>query len=65
MSALPSGWETVLSSEFKKPYYSELYKKVKSEYSTHVVYPPSNEIFTAFNLTDLEKVKVLILGQDP
>lgn len=65
MSSLPSGWESVLSEEFKKPYYSSLYKKVKSEYETGVIYPPSDEIFTAFSLTDLENVKVLILGQDP
>ena len=65
MSALPEGWAGALAPEFKKPYYSELYKKIKSEYGTHVVYPPSEEIFTAFSLTDLENVKVLILGQDP
>lgn len=65
MSALPKGWESVLSEEFKKPYYSSLYKKIKTEYESTVVYPPSNEIFTAFNLTDIDKVKVLILGQDP
>lgn len=40
-------------------------KKVVEEYTTHVVYPPSDEIFTAFNLTPLSKVKVVILGQDP
>ena len=65
MSALPKGWEAVLTAEVKKPYYKKLYEKVKSEYETTVVYPPSEEIFTAFNLTDLENVKVLILGQDP
>lgn len=65
MSALAKGWESALLEEFKKPYYLNLYKKVKSEYDTHVVYPPSEEIFTAFNLTDIENVKVLILGQDP
>lgn len=65
MSALPKGWESVLSEEFKKPYYSNLYKKIKTEYESTVVYPPSDEIFTAFNLTDIDKVKVLILGQDP
>ncbi|MDO4189506.1 MAG: uracil-DNA glycosylase [Lachnospiraceae bacterium] len=65
MSALPKGWESALSGEFKKPYYAQLYKSIKSEYSTKVVYPPSDEIFTAFNLTDLDDVKVLILGQDP
>lgn len=65
MSALPTGWEKALSSEFKKPYYANLYKKVRDEYNSAVIYPPSEEIFTAFNLTDLDKVKVLILGQDP
>lgn len=65
MSALPSGWNTALAEEFKKPYYLQLYKKIKEEYDTKVVYPPSDEIFTAFSLTDLKDVKVLILGQDP
>jgi len=65
MSALSKGWESVLSDEFKKPYYLKLYKTIKNEYETQLVYPPADEIFTAFNLTDLENVKVLILGQDP
>lgn len=65
MSSLPKGWESVLRDEFKKPYYSKLYNTIKEEYNTHVVYPPSDEIFTAFSLTDLDNVKVLILGQDP
>lgn len=65
MSALGVGWETVLSEEFKKPYYKQLYTRIKSEYDTRTVYPPSDEIFTAYKLTDLDKVKVLILGQDP
>ena len=65
MAGLPKGWEASLAAEFKKPYYKELYTKVKSEYETSVVYPPSEEIFTAFSLTDLSDVKVLILGQDP
>lgn len=65
MSLLKEGWEKALSGEFNKPYYANLYKKIKSEYDSVVVYPPSEEIFTAFNLTDLDDVKVLILGQDP
>jgi len=65
MSSLPSGWESALSGEFKKPYYRELYKTIKTEYDSKIVYPPSEEIFTAFNLTDIDDVKVLILGQDP
>lgn len=65
MSVLGAGWDAALASEFKKPYYKQLYTKIKSEYETRVVYPPSEEIFTAFSLTDLDDVKVLILGQDP
>lgn len=65
MSALKNDWEKALSKEFKKPYYLKLYNTVRSEYSKTTVYPPSEEIFTAFNLTDINDVKVLILGQDP
>ena len=65
MSVLGAGWDAALASEFKKPYYKQLYTIIKSEYETRVVYPPSEEIFTAFSLTDLDDVKVLILGQDP
>ena len=60
---LANDWLVPLSAEFKKPYYASLYKKVVEEYTTHVVYPPSDEIFTAFNLTPLSKVKVCNLGQ--
>ena len=65
MGALKEGWAGALSDEFKKPYYAGLSKFIKQEYDSKVVYPPSDEIFTAFNLTDLGDVKVLILGQDP
>ena len=65
MSALINDWEKTLSKEFKKPYYLKIYNTVRSEYSKTTVYPPSEEIFTAFNLTDINDVKVLILGQDP
>ena len=60
MGAIANDWLVPLSAEFKKPYYASLYKKVVEEYTTHVVYPPSDEIFTAFNLTPLSKVKVVI-----
>ena len=46
-------------------YYRELYKKVNEEYQTHEIFPPSDEIFSAFHLTPLKDVKVVILGQDP
>ena len=65
MSALTNDWGKALSKEFKKPYYLKLYNTVVSEYSKTTIYPPADEIFTAFNLTDINDVKVLILGQDP
>ncbi len=65
MGALTGEWEEKLSPEFKKPYYRKLYETIRSEYGAHVVYPPSQEIFTAFHLTPLEKVKAVIIGQDP
>ena len=65
MAAISNDWLAPLSGEFKKPYYKELYYFVRDEYSKHVVYPPSDEIFNALHLTPLSKVKVVILGQDP
>ena len=62
---ITNDWLPVVENECRKPYYKELYKFVKEEYDTHVIYPPSDEIFTAFHLTPLKDVKVLILGQDP
>ena len=65
MAALTGAWEQALAPEFRKEYYRKLYGKIREEYHEHVIYPPSQEIFTAFHLTPLEKVKVVILGQDP
>ena len=65
MAAITGRWEEKLKPEFSKPYYRNLYETVKKEYATHRVYPPSGEIFTAFHLTPLEDVRVVILGQDP
>ncbi len=65
MAGLTGGWEEALRGEFRKPYYRNLYEKIKEEYHTQTVYPPSDEIFTAFHLTPIENVKVVILGQDP
>ncbi len=62
---ISNDWLPTVETECGKPYYKELYKFVKSEYSSQVIYPPSDEIFTAFHLTPLSDVKVLILGQDP
>ncbi len=65
MGALEGKWAEALAPEFKKPYYRVLYEKVREAYRTTVVYPPSGELFTAFHLTPLDRVKVVILGQDP
>ena len=65
MGAIQNDWLAPLSPEFKKPYYAELYKKIKEEYSTRQIFPPADEIFTAFELTPLSEVKVVIIGQDP
>lgn len=65
MAAISNDWLEPLKPEFGKPYYKELYNKVVEEYESHVIYPPSEEIFSAFNLTPLSKVKVVIIGQDP
>ncbi len=65
MAAISNDWLNSLSEEFKKPYYAKLYRTVLQEYQTKQIFPDSNDIFTAFNLTPLSKVKVVILGQDP
>ncbi|WP_027206981.1 uracil-DNA glycosylase [Butyrivibrio fibrisolvens] len=65
MGAIEGKWADALKEEFRKPYYTDLYKFIKDEYSTHVVYPPSEDIFNALHLTDLKDIKVVILGQDP
>lgn len=65
MSMINNDWIDAIRPEFCKSYYKELYGFVKQEYSTHVVYPPSEDIFNAFHYTPLSKVKVVIIGQDP
>lgn len=58
-------WKEQLSDEFGKPYFSQLATAVRAEYSQHVCFPPAKLIFNAFNLCPFDKVKVVILGQDP
>ena len=65
MAAINNDWLDYLNDEFKKPYYKELYTKVNNEYSQQVIYPPADDIFNAYHLTPLSKVKVVIIGQDP
>lgn len=65
MAMISNDWLPALKEEFSKEYYNKLFEFVKDEYSKYVIYPPSDDIFNALHLTNLEDVKVLILGQDP
>lgn len=65
MGVITNDWLAPLNQEFKKPYYRKLYEQVKEEYQSRQIFPDANDIFNAFELTPLSKVKVVILGQDP
>ena len=65
MAMIDNDWLPCIQDELKKPYYKELYRFIRQEYNTRVVYPPADDIFNAFHLTPLSEVKALILGQDP
>lgn len=63
---IENSWKQALQSEFDKPYFAELVRFLHEEKrSGKVVYPPGPAIFKAFDLTPLDQVKVVILGQDP
>ena len=57
-------WKPFLKSEFDKPYFKELSQFLHEAYETRTIYPPKQLVFSAFT-TDLNEVKVVILGQDP
>jgi uracil-DNA glycosylase len=58
-------WKEVLTDEFQKPYFFELKRFLVDQRSQQTIYPPGNLIFNAFDKTPFDKVKVVILGQDP
>ena len=58
-------WEQELQAEFDAPYFKTLTDFVREEYRQGPCFPPGNEIFNAFNLCPFDKVKVVIIGQDP
>ena len=63
---IEQSWKQALQSEFDKPYFAELVRFLHNEKSSgQVIFPPGNRIFRAFELTPLDQVKVVILGQDP
>ena len=62
---IESSWKQVLQQEFEKPYFAELTAFVKKVYGSGTCYPPAGKIFAAFDRTPFDRVKVVILGQDP
>lgn len=62
---ITNDWALQLQEETRKPYYKTLYETVVKEYKTTQVFPPSRDLFKAYELCPYHKVKVVILGQDP
>ena len=63
MGMITNDWVEPLSTEFRKPYYKDLYNFVRDEYSKTIVYPPADDIFIAFHFTPLKDVKVYCWGR--
>ena len=63
---IEASWKEILKQEFAKPYFEQIALHIKTEKSQgKIIYPPGSLIFNAFNTTPFDKVKVVILGQDP
>ena len=62
---IEAGWKEKLRDEFEKDYFTALTRFVREEYQIREVFPPANLIFNSFDLCPFEKVKVVIIGQDP
>ncbi len=62
---IDESWYQVLKEEFEKDYFRNLKNFLVEEKKKHTIYPPGNQIFAAFDSTPFDKVKVVILGQDP
>ena len=62
---IEESWRNELADEWENPYFKQLVNFVKDEYSHSQIFPPGREIFAAFDATPFDRVKVVILGQDP
>lgn len=60
-----NNWFDIISNEMAQPYFQDLSKFVKSERQKYAIYPPADKVFNSFNYCPFEKVKVVIVGQDP
>jgi len=62
---IEESWKQLLHKEFQSPYFAELKSFLVEEKKKNIVYPPGKQIFSAFNFTPFDKIKVVIIGQDP
>ena len=62
---IEESWKNQLQDEFEKPYFKELTEFVRSEYASQKIFPPAKLIFNSFDQCPFDRVKVVILGQDP
>ncbi len=62
---IDSSWKSRLANEFNAPYFEQLTNFVRDAYTHHQIFPPAKLIFNAFDLCPFDKVKVVIIGQDP
>lgn len=65
MDKIGNNWDDILKEEYNKPYFEKLMNFIEDEYSKYTIYPDRNNIYNALKLTPPDKVKVVILGQDP
>ena len=65
MDKIGNNWDDILKEEYNKPYFEKLMNFIEDEYSKYTIYPDKNNIYNALKLTPPNKVKVVILGQDP
>lgn len=63
--AITKKWDDILKEEYKKDYFKQLMSDIKKEYKNHIIYPKASDVFNAFKYTDYDKIKVVIIGQDP
>jgi len=62
---IEKSWKKILNREFKKEYFNSLVTFLKDEYKNNIIYPPGKKIFSSFDYCPFDKVKVVIIGQDP
>ncbi|WP_255426992.1 uracil-DNA glycosylase [Sphaerospermopsis sp. LEGE 00249] len=62
---MPNSWQSILAEELEKPYFNKLQEFLSEERQSYNIYPPEEDVFSAFELTSYEEVNILLLGQDP